>query len=257
MTKAALLRILSILLLCLFGVGVIAMQQPQCWILWGAGVAVLCCCQADFRNHIGLLYFSMAVLGLTPVGTDIEWSAIGKFSVMLMVVLLTPWAISKFLLKTNVVEFRFAWRQPWNLRRVGYVLFALTLSYFLFPWYLKDASAPAAFAPVPAYENWTVGLEFSPLFRLFLGTNGLGIWDELFFVNVVYATFRRYYSVWTANALQAVFFTAFLFDLGFTGWGPFLIYPFALLKASFTKRPGVCFTSSSSTSPSISSSTSS
>jgi membrane protease YdiL (CAAX protease family) len=31
-----------------------------------------------------------------------------------------------------------------------------------------------------------------------------------------------------ANAAQAVIFTLFLFELGFRGWAPFAIFPFAL-----------------------------
>jgi len=70
----------------------------------------------------------------------------------------------------------------------------------------------------------------------FVGTklfspNGLGIWDELFFINVVFVLLRYHLPFGPANLAQAVLFTSFLFELGFTGWGPLLIFPFALTQA--------------------------
>ena len=216
-------------LLCAFAVEVIAMQQSIGWGFWVIGAIVLAFCKGEFRNHVALLYLSLGLLGFTPIDTDIHWSAIGHFSIMLTLVILTPWALARFVLKTNLVEFRFGWRQRWTRPRIVWAFVALALSYLVFPWYLKDTSAPAALG-VPAYENWMVGLDIGSLGRLFLGTNGLGIWDELFFINVSFAILRRHFPFWQANIFQAVLFTSFLFDLGFTGWGPFLIYVFALLQ---------------------------
>ena len=67
--------------------------------------------------------------------------------------------------------------------------------------------------------------------RLFIGTNALGIWDELFFICTCFALLRRHLPDWQANLLQAVLFTSFLWELGFKSWAPFFIYPFALLQA--------------------------
>lgn len=227
--RATPLQLLSIIMLCAFAIGGIAIQEPKSWLFWILGVIVVMFCERDFRNHLMLLFGSLALLGFTPIDTDISWGAIGHFTIMLSIVLLAPWAVAKFVLKTNAIEFQFGWRQRWTKTRIIYVPVAFFLSYLIFPWYLKDTSAPA-FLNVPAFENWMVGIEWSPLFRLFLGTNGLGIWDELFFINVVYAVLRRYVPIWQANAFQAVLFTSFLFELGFTGWGPLVIYPFALLQ---------------------------
>ena len=80
------------------------------------------------------------------------------------------------------------------------------------------------------YENWPAASDPSMLTRLFVGTNALGIWDELFFICTCFALLRRHYPDWLANLLQAVLFTSFLWELGFHAWGPFLIYPFALVQ---------------------------
>ncbi|MEJ0073224.1 MAG: CPBP family glutamic-type intramembrane protease [Candidatus Saccharibacteria bacterium] len=74
------------------------------------------------------------------------------------------------------------------------------------------------------------------LFTLFLGTNSLGIWDELFFVLTVLALLRRHIPFAAANTVQAVLWTCFLFDLGFQAWMPLLLFPFALLQGVVFKR---------------------
>jgi membrane protease YdiL (CAAX protease family) len=74
------------------------------------------------------------------------------------------------------------------------------------------------------------------LLKLFIGTNVLGIWDELFFVITVLAILRRYLPFIWANGAQAILWTSFLYELGFRGWGPVAIFPFALLQGYIFKR---------------------
>jgi len=82
-----------------------------------------------------------------------------------------------------------------------------------------------------------VVLDADHVTRLFVGTNGLGIWDELFFCSTVLAILRKFYPFWVANLLQAVLFTAFLYELGFRGWyGPIIIYIFAWLQGIVFQR---------------------
>lgn len=68
------------------------------------------------------------------------------------------------------------------------------------------------------------------MIRLFIGTNGLGIWDELFFVVVVFNLFKSHFHLWWANIAQAVLWTAFLYELGFISWGVIAIFVFALTQ---------------------------
>lgn len=84
--------------------------------------------------------------------------------------------------------------------------------------------------------NWSFALTPDSLGLLFLGTNGLGIWDELFFVVTALGLMRRHLPFVWANLAQAVMFTAFLYELGFRGWAPFLIFPFALLQGIVFKK---------------------
>lgn len=87
-----------------------------------------------------------------------------------------------------------------------------------------------------AYQNWVVENDPYHLFILFLGTNGLGIWDELFFIVTVLALLKRHMPFHQANLVQALLFTSFLYELGFRGWAPFIIYPFALLQGLVFRR---------------------
>jgi membrane protease YdiL (CAAX protease family) len=86
------------------------------------------------------------------------------------------------------------------------------------------------------YHNWNFDLTVESLGLLFIGTNALGIWDELFFVVTVLALLRRHLPFVWANLAQASMFTAFLYELGFRGWAPFLIFPFALLQGIVFKK---------------------
>ena len=66
--------------------------------------------------------------------------------------------------------------------------------------------------------------------------NGVGLWDELFFICIVFALLRHHFPFWQANLLQSVMFVSFLWELGYRGWGPLLTVPFALLQGYIFAR---------------------
>ncbi len=72
--------------------------------------------------------------------------------------------------------------------------------------------------------------------RLFWGCNLVGAWDELCFINVVFVLLHRRIGFREANAAQAVFFTSFLHEMAFVGWGPVIIGVFALIQGFTYKR---------------------
>jgi len=128
-----------------------------------------------------------------------------------------------------VLSFHFLNGRKWYKTEILYIFVTATAAYLLLPFY---------FANTGAYHNWTVLPGTLNLSRLFLGTQALGLWDELFFVNTVLTLLRQHMRFIWANLIQAVFWTAFLFQLGFRGWAPLLIYPFALLQGYIFKRTG-------------------
>lgn len=212
---------IPIICLSIFGIITIGMQLSLGWIAWGIGILSLIFTSRDFKLHIGLLFISIGILGMTQIDTSIEYRTILSMATALCFAILIPWYISRQILNTNVIELQFNWKESWPRKRWYYMLFALIASSIIMPWYMKSTGA---------YLNWSVVFDASHITRLFIGTNALGIWDELFFINIVFAIYRRFFNFWTANFFQAILFTTFLFELGFTGWGPLLIYPFALVQ---------------------------
>lgn len=198
------------------------------WCLYGAGgLSLLFTSSRDFRRHIGLIYISLGLLGLIPISTDIDNSNFLRMGVVLTLAVSIPYIISRRVLKDNLVRFQFHHGRRWFKKEILYIAVTAVLAYLLVPFYLENSGA---------YTNWSVERTAESIGRLFIGTNALGIWDELFFVSTVLGVLRHYLKFSWANSLQAVLFTSFLYELGFTGWGPLVIYPFALLQGYIFKR---------------------
>jgi hypothetical protein len=87
-------------------------------------------------------------------------------------------------------------------------------------------------------RNWILPPtpETEALWRLFLGINAVGIWDELFFVNTSFAILRSIFPFQIANLTQGVLYTAVLYDMAFTGVGPAFVYAFALTQGALYER---------------------
>jgi membrane protease YdiL (CAAX protease family) len=82
--------------------------------------------------------------------------------------------------------------------------------------------------------HWVLPPDSNPeaSWRLFIGINLVGIWDELFFVNTVYAVLRSIFPYRVANAGQAVVYSAVLTRMAFTGFGPILVFIFAVTQGA-------------------------
>ena len=89
--------------------------------------------------------------------------------------------------------------------------------------------------------NWTLPSEpnGSELFKLFMGINAVGIWDELFFINICYAVMRSLFSYRVANIGQSVIYVSVLYDMAFSGWGPLFILLLALSQGAMYERSKV------------------
>ena len=72
--------------------------------------------------------------------------------------------------------------------------------------------------------------------RLFAGINLVGIWDELFFVNTAFALLRSLFNFRVANTMQAILYTAVLYDMAFTGCGIFIVFFFAWTQGSMFEK---------------------
>lgn len=168
-----------------------------------------------------LIAIGLVAISLVPINTDIEWDHMLLMGAALAVAVLVPYLVSRFIYRDHAIRFPVATGKRWSKIEFGYLVAVLILGWFILPVYM---------IPTGVYENWPAASDASTIARLFLGTNALGIWDELFFICTTFALLRRHFPDWQANLLQAVLFTSFLWELGFHSWGPFLIYPFAVLQ---------------------------
>jgi membrane protease YdiL (CAAX protease family) len=219
---------LNIFWLCISTVVMIGLQiKPEGWVLWAAGLLTLPLVRRDLAKDLALLYLSIAILGFTPITTDISYQHMLEMGGALILAVLIPYLVSRFIYKDYLVRFKFHHGRGWYKLEIAYIFLTAIISYFLLPFYLKNTGA---------YLNWSVEPGMSNITRLFIGTNALGIWDELFFVSTVLGILRRYLSFTWANIAQATLFTSFLYELGFTGWGFIMIYIFALIQGYVFKR---------------------
>lgn len=198
------------------------------WLLMGVITVLLAQTWGSrFSRHMLLLISMLALLGLIPINTDISYSHMASMGAVLIATVAVPYVISKRMLGEQVITFPFRFGRAWRKREIAYVFFAGIMAYLILPYYLASTGS---------YLNWGVTLDPSHIIRLFIGTNGLGIWDELFFIGVCLALLRQHLPFVWANLAQAALWTTFLYELGFRGWGPFAIFFFALTQGIIFKN---------------------
>ncbi|MEK7571865.1 MAG: CPBP family intramembrane glutamic endopeptidase [Patescibacteria group bacterium] len=221
-------RYIVLLLLAVNAIVLIALQMKSLgWILLGTTTILLLFTEKHFRRDMLLVVGALGILGLTEINTDISLLHILQMGTPLLLAIILPFIITRYMFKENTIRFPFHHGRKWYRKEIMYIFITAAIAYLILPFYLRNTGA---------YLNWTVEPGADNLFMLFLGTNGLGTWDEFFFVSTVLAILRKHFSFWMANAAQAVLFTSFLFELGFIGWAPFAIYPFALAQGYIFRK---------------------
>ena len=178
-------------------------------------------------RDIGVLVAAILVVVSTPINTNVDWLHMGQMGLAMALAVAGPFFITRRIFKERHIQFPLGFGRTWYKTEIFYVLVTAVIAYLLLPFYLGQGS----------YMNWSVQLDASHIIRLFIGTNALGIWDELFFVGTVLALLRAHLPFIWANLVQATLFTTFLYELGFRGWGPFVIFFFTLSQGYiFSKR---------------------
>ncbi len=182
--------------------------------------------KALFRDLL-LIAFSLAMMSLVPITTDISVGHMGIMGTAMILAVGVPYTVSRFLYRDHAITFPVRTGQRWTRAEKWYLPAVVVIGYALLPVYMLGTGV---------YTNWPAASEPAEILRLFIGTNGLGVWDELFFICTVFALLRRHLPMAQANVLQAVLFTSFLWELGFHSWAPLFIFPFALLQAFIFTR---------------------
>jgi len=181
----------------------------------------------ELLRDLALIAAGLVAMSFVPITTDISTAHMLHMGSAMILAVGIPYSVSRFVFKDHAVRFPVRTGQAWTRAEKWYLPAVVVLGYALLPAYMISTGV---------YRNWPAVSEPDGIIRLFLGTNVLGIWDELFFICTVFVLLRRHLPVAQANVLQAVLFTSFLWELGFHAWAPLFIFPFALVQAFIFTR---------------------
>lgn len=175
----------------------------------------------EFLRHLTLIAAGMVIISLVPLNADLSVPHMTLMGGALALAVLVPWLVSRFAYRETNIKFPVNTGRKWPLSAKLYLLAVVALGYLVLPVYLIRTGV---------YQNWPDASDPTIFWRLFLGVNAVGIWDELFFICTTFTLLRRHFPDWLANILQAVVFSSFLWEIGYMAWGPLLTFPFALLQ---------------------------
>jgi len=178
-----------------------------------------------------LLAYLIVVLFFTRIDGDTTNGHVLELVLKLGVgVLLVPALLARYWLAEPLDYSWFNGR--WSVRMWAWLPAGFALA-FGFMWLYFNYLTPTL------HHSWPLPLSgdrSEAMWRLFWGCNFVGVWDELAFINFVFVLLSRHFGFREANLAQAVFFTSFLHEMAFVGWGPVVIYGFALVQGLTYRR---------------------
>jgi len=200
---------------CMVGGLVLAWRQPE--RIW-------------FKICV-LLAYTIIILWLTRIDGDTSNTHSLELALMLGVgILVMPALAAKYWLKQPL---DYSWVSGrWSLRMLLWLPAGFVIG-FGFMWLYFNVLTPTL------HHSWPLpltGERTEAMWRLFWGCNFVGVWDELAFINFVFVLLSRHFGFREANFAQAVFFTSFLHEMAFVGWGPAVIFMFALIQGYTYKK---------------------
>ena len=185
------------------------------------GLAVATATNRRLARDLALIAVPLLLISFISVEANLEWGNIALMGTVLTTCVVFPYVMSRWVYRDHAVRFPGRPGEPWSRGEWSWLAAVLLLGYAILPVYFITSGS---------YRNWPAVESFSEIARLFVGVGFVGIWDELFFICVVFALLRRHFPFWVANALQAIVFVSFLWELGYRSWGPALTLPFALIQ---------------------------
>ncbi len=211
----------AMLVISASAVPLIALQQLLIGLgVLAVGLALAFWVDRTLARTLAVVAVGLVILSVTSLEADLTDLGMLRFTVVLGGAVVLPTLLARRFLARDAVRFPVRGR-PWTPLQWWYLAAVVMIAYLLLPFYFIGSGA---------YQNWPAVATTSEIGRLFIGVNAVGIWDELFFVCIVFALYRRHVPMWTANLLQAIVFVSFLWELGYRVWGPALTIPFALVQ---------------------------
>ncbi|MEY2848676.1 MAG: hypothetical protein RI885_1341 [Actinomycetota bacterium] len=222
-TASTVMRWTALVMLAASGVLLFALEErPLGWLVLAATLGAGFISGRALGRDLVLIAVGLVIMSLVPITTDISIEHMTVMGAAMIAAVALPYLGSRFVYRDHAVRFPVRTGVRWSRFEWGWLAAVVVLGYLILPFYMIRTGV---------FENWPAAQQPDEVLRLFIGTNGLGIWDELFFICTVFALLRRHYPDAAAMLAQAVLFTSFLYELGFTSWGPLLIFPFAVVQS--------------------------
>ena len=174
-----------------------------------------------------LIAAGLCIISTISVAADISYGNMLLMGTVLTLAIAVPYLAERYALRRRTIRFPIKSGHRWTRLERWYLPLVLVLGWGILPFYFITSGS---------YRNWPAIHAPDELARLFVGVNFVGIWDEMFFICVVFALLGRHFPVWQANLLQAVIFVSFLWELGYRSWGPLMTFPFAVLQGYIFTR---------------------
>ncbi len=178
----------------------------------------------ELRRRLGVLLGCVAILTVADINTGLSNANFLRVGIPFAAVIVLP---SLVLARSDpgVITYRL-WPHRFRWLDLLYVAISIPLAWGILEFYWWVNPFMPTHWPLPPH------FDREQVIRLFVGINSVGIWDELFFVNISFAVLRSLFRFPVANAVQAVLYTSVLYDMAFTGLGPLIVYLFAWTQGS-------------------------
>lgn len=189
--------------------------------------------ELKLRRRMGILMGCVILLGAIDINPSLSNQNFVALTIPFTLVIVVP-AIIQHFGDRGIIRYRF-WPVHWRKQDVIYTILSIPLAWVV----LKSYEwGNLEFFNNELFKQWYMPPEADAgeIRRLFIGINLVGIWDELFFVNTCFALFRSLFQFRVANAMQAVIYTAVLFDMAFVGCGIFIVFIFAWTQGSMFEK---------------------
>ena len=224
----ALSRVVSAALVCGSAVLIFAVHvRPLGYLPLVVGVALGLAADRRLGRDLGLVGVGLAIISSISLHADLSNAGMLRFTVALGLAVLVPTWLSRRVFHDDAIHFPVRTGRRWDRWQAVYLVAVAVAANLVLPAYFLRSGV---------WQNWPDLDGPQDVARLFVGVNAVGIWDELFFICVVLALLRTHFPFWLANALQAVVFVSFLWELGYRAWGPLLTVPFALVQGWIFRR---------------------
>lgn len=195
--------------------------RPWGYALLIVGVALGLWVDRVLGRDLVLIALGQVIISTISLQADLSNEGLLRFALALGGAVLVPWAISRFFFNERVIRFPVATGRRWGRAHWVYIGVVVLVGYLVLPFYFISSGV---------YQHWPDLEGGGDIVRLFVGVNAVGLWDELFFICIVFTLLKRNFPLWQANVLQAMVFVSFLWELGYRSWGPLLTIPFALVQ---------------------------